>query len=104
VLVGAPTALNRKIMMRIQLGSYEMICRMVEAGIGIGVLPESAARRHMGTMALQVVTLKDAWSERELMICARDVSALPSFGKALIELLVSGARPGAASTEKIDYS
>lgn len=104
VLERAAGDLNRKIMMRIQLGSYEMICRMVEAGIGIGFVPESAARRHKSTMALHVVPLKDAWSERELLICARNVAALPSFGKELIELLVSGGKPGVDGPEKVGYS
>jgi DNA-binding transcriptional LysR family regulator len=100
----AAADVNRKIMMRIQLGSYEMICRMVEAGIGIGVLPESAARRHKDTMAISIVPLVDAWSVRDLVICARDVAALPSFGKALIELLMNDGGAGTSAGDRIGYA
>lgn len=100
----AAADLQRKILMRIQLGSYEMICRMIEAGIGVGILPESAARRYVEAIAIRVVPLADAWSARDLVICARDVQALPPFGRELIDLLVEDAGGGKGRAALVEYS
>ena len=61
---------------------------MIEANVGIGVLPESTASRHARTMALQIVRLEDEWAERKLQICVADLAALPVFARKLVDLLV----------------
>lgn len=90
----AAASLNRNIMMRIQLSNHETICRMVQSGIGIGVLPAFAAQRYAAAMGLRIVRLSDPWSVRELLICARDVAALPTYGRALIDLLLNEGQGG----------
>lgn len=77
---------------RIQIGNFEAACRMIEANVGIDVLPEGTARRHAKTMALRVVALEDDWAERELQICVADLDALPRFVRVLVDLLVEAAR------------
>jgi len=60
---------------------------MVEAGVGIGVIPESAAIRNSKTMNLAIFSLDEPWVVRERSILARDIEALPGCVKALIALL-----------------
>ncbi|MBH3368649.1 MULTISPECIES: LysR family transcriptional regulator [Pseudomonas] len=72
---------------RIQVTSFESICRMVEAGVGIGVIPESAATRHSRTMALSIVQLDELWAVRERSILVRQLEALPGCIRALISIL-----------------
>jgi len=84
--------LHRTLRLRIQLSNFEAACRMIEASVGIGVLPESAARRHAQTMAIRIVPLRDAWSVRELQVCVRKLDALPAFARDLVDLLVEDAR------------
>ncbi|TWI53357.1 DNA-binding transcriptional LysR family regulator [Pseudomonas duriflava] len=72
---------------RIQLSSFEAICRMVEAGVGIGIIPESAALRHRQTMELSIVELDEPWAVRERSILVRDLEALPGCVRALITTL-----------------
>ncbi|CAI8829121.1 LysR family transcriptional regulator [Pseudomonas sp. IT-P171] len=72
---------------RIQLSSFEAVCRMVEAGIGIGVIPESAALRNSKTMKLAILELDEPWVVRDRSILIRDFDALPGCVKALISLL-----------------
>ncbi|MFJ2363488.1 LysR family transcriptional regulator [Pseudomonas sp. NPDC087697] len=72
---------------RIQLSSFEAICRMVEAGVGIGVIPESAAVRHSKTMRLAILQLDEPWAVRERSILVRDLEALPGCVRPLIALL-----------------
>jgi DNA-binding transcriptional LysR family regulator len=80
-------SLNRRLQFRVQAESFETACRMIEAGIGIGVLPHSTARRHARTMALEIVPLKDEWSLRDLYICARHVASLPACVRNLVDML-----------------
>lgn len=77
--------------LRIQVASFEAICRMVEAGVGIGVLPETAARRHSRTMNLQILTLDEPWVVRERSVLLRDHEALPGCARALVDLLRQAA-------------
>ena len=77
---------------RIQVGNFETACRMIESGVGVGVLPESAASRHAHSMDIAIVPLSDAWSVREMQICVRSLEALPSFAQELVELLVADAQ------------
>ncbi len=79
---------------RLLVSIFETACRLIEAGagIGIGIVPESAARRHAQTMKLALVELRDAWSLRELVVCVRDQVALPSFARDMVELLMADAQ------------
>ena len=86
--------LHRRLKLRIEVSNFEGACRMVEAGVGIGVIPESAARRHALAMQIEIVPLSDAWSLRQMHVCLRSLDALPGFARVLIELLVEDARAG----------
>jgi len=88
----ASDQLHRPIRLRIQVGNFETACRMIESGVGVGVLPESAASRHAHAMAIALVPLTDAWSVREMQICVRSLEALPSFAQELVALLVDDAQ------------
>ena len=77
--------------LRIQVSSFEAICRMVEAGVGIGIIPESAARRHSRTMRLVTIELDEPWAVRERSILVRELEALPGTVRALIATLMPAA-------------
>ena len=91
--------LGGKLSLRIQMSGFEAICRMIEAGVGIGIIPESAARRHSRTMRLATVELDEPWAVRERRVLVRDLDALPGSIRALIARLQEVAnaeehRPG----------
>lgn len=83
--------LHRTLQLRIEVSSFEAACRMVEAGVGVSVVPESAARRHAQGLAIAIVPLDDAWSLREMHVCVRSLAALPAFAQDLVALLVADA-------------
>jgi DNA-binding transcriptional LysR family regulator len=83
--------LGRNLTVRIQVGSFDAMCRMIETNVGIGVLPESAARRHQQLMDFHIIELEDSWSIQPLQICVRDLRGLPAFARRLVELLVADA-------------
>ncbi len=90
--------LGQHLSLRIQVSSFEAICRMVEAGVGIGIIPESAAMRHSRTMNLVTVQLDEPWAIRERSILVRELDALPGTVRALIATLMPEAEaPGATA-------
>jgi DNA-binding transcriptional LysR family regulator len=88
-LAQAANDLNRPIKIRIQVGNFEAACRMIESGVGIGVVPFSSASRHAKTMNIRMVELTDEWAIRKMQVCVRNVQALPAFARELVELLVA---------------
>ncbi|MDB6146214.1 MAG: gltC 1 [Pseudomonas sp.] len=80
--------LGQNLSLRIQVSSFEAICRMVEAGVGIGIIPESAAIRHSRTMELAIVQLDEPWAIRERSILVRELDALPGTVRALIATMI----------------
>lgn len=86
--------LGKAVKLRIQVASFETSARMIQAGVGIGVMPESAARRHSQNMDIRIVALTDAWALRRQYICVRSFAALPAFALELIEMLAPGANLG----------
>ncbi|PHM18813.1 MAG: LysR family transcriptional regulator [Curvibacter sp. PD_MW3] len=87
--------LERPMKQRIQVSNFEAACRMVEAAVGVAILPESAARRHAQTMAIAIVPLADPWAERAMQIVVRSLDALPVYARELVDSLVEDARQGA---------
>jgi DNA-binding transcriptional LysR family regulator len=81
--------LGRQLKLRIQLSSFDAMCRMIGAGVGVGVVPESAARRNQGSMNLALVELTDTWSVRERYILVRDNESLPAYAEALVDAIRS---------------
>ncbi|NOV22753.1 LysR family transcriptional regulator [Cupriavidus necator] len=84
----AAADLQRSLRWRVQVSNFETACRMIEANVGVGVLPETTAQRHARAMALRIVQLDDDWAERQLQICVADLDALPLFARKLVDLLV----------------
>jgi len=78
---------GRPLRLRVQLRSFDGVCRLVECGVGIGVVPQTTARRAAKTMKLGVVRLADDWAERELRICVRATAALGLYARDLVEAL-----------------
>jgi DNA-binding transcriptional LysR family regulator len=97
-LTDAADASNRKLSMRVLMGSFDAMCRMIEAGIGIGVLPESAAARHVKAgMRLNVIELSNDWAVRQRRVLYRELEALPACARAFVQVLTSPQ--GAASPQ-----
>ena len=76
--------IGRPLRLRIQLRSFDAVCRLVEKNVGVGIVPETTARRAVKTMAITIVTLTDAWAVRDLTICVRSFAELPSYARELV--------------------
>lgn len=81
---------GRPLRLRVQLRSFDAVCRLVECGVGVGIVPETTARRAARTMALGIVDLTDEWARRELTICVRGLDQLAPYARELVESLRGG--------------
>jgi DNA-binding transcriptional LysR family regulator len=78
---------GRPLRLRVQLRSFDAVCRLVECGVGVGVVPKTTAARAARTMALSVVDLADEWAVRELKICVRAMDELRPYARGLVDSL-----------------
>lgn len=85
--MNAAAALGRHLDVRIQVRSFDAVCRMVGAGVGIGLVPRSAVPLAGLREAPVVVELDEAWAQRDLQICVRKGAELSGFAAALVETL-----------------
>jgi molybdate transport repressor ModE-like protein len=86
-LASKAVRIGRPLRLRVQLRSFDAVCRLVECEVGIGIVPETTARRVAKTMAITVVPLTDSWAVRDLTICIRSMKELPLYARQLVEHL-----------------
>ncbi len=89
--MNAAAALGRHLDVRIQVRSFEAVCRMVGAGVGVGLVPRSAVPRGGLREPPTVVELDEAWAQRDLQVCVRQRERLSGFAAELVDSLVRPA-------------
>lgn len=82
---------GKPLRLRVQVKSFDVVARMIQAGLGIGVLPEAAARAYVRPMGLRLVPLTDGWARRRMFVCARHYASLPAPARQLVDHLVPAA-------------
>jgi DNA-binding transcriptional LysR family regulator len=80
-------ALGRRLKLRIHVRSFDAMCQMVAAGMGVAILPREAIQPHVRSMHLRKVGLTDPWASRKLVLGTRDLKALPRHVRLLIDHL-----------------
>ncbi|RRV80825.1 LysR family transcriptional regulator [Stutzerimonas stutzeri] len=73
--------------LRIQVRSFEAICRMIHTGMGIGVLPEQVVRNYLPALDVAMVPLTDVWARRELKLGVRNLESLSVTARQMLEHL-----------------
>ncbi|MES1950445.1 LysR family transcriptional regulator [Salinisphaera sp. S4-8] len=73
--------------MRIQVRSFEGICRMIARGMGVGILPVNAVT-HLRGLPLRVVELDDGWARRGLYLGVRDYDTLSVTARQMVDHLI----------------
>jgi DNA-binding transcriptional LysR family regulator len=80
-------ALGRRLKLRIHVRSFDAMCQMVAAGLGVAVLPADAVHALVRSLNLRQVPLKDAWARRQLLIGVRDPDEMTRHVRAMVEHL-----------------
>ncbi len=88
----AAETLGSPLRFRVEVGGFEAVCRMIAAGAGIGVIPETSALRYAASMPLKIIRLTDSWAVRLLHVCVRNLEELPPFAQELVALMQEDAR------------
>jgi len=83
-LAEASAQLEKPMRLRIQVRSFDAICRMVAATGGVGLLPRLAAEPHARSMRLRLIPLTDSWARRGLLLAIRDVDKLTVAARLLV--------------------
>ena len=85
--VEAARRVGKVLRLRIHVPSFDAVCRMVQANMGVGILPRKAFELFGGALGLQAVKLSDDWAERELLLVVRQLEALSPVSRLLFEQL-----------------
>ena len=93
LLAAAAAEAGAALRLRVKVGSFDAVCRMVQAGFGLGVLPHMAAQSFEATMGLRLIELDDHWAERQMWICTNRVNGVSAAAKRLVAHLHGCANP-----------
>ncbi|MBO9646470.1 MAG: LysR family transcriptional regulator [Pseudacidovorax sp.] len=86
-LTRAAAERGRALRLRMQVSSYDALCQMVAAGLGVGVLPRGSAALFRGALPLRIVGLTEPWARRRLALCVRADEGLSSVAQLLVDHL-----------------
>lgn len=86
--------IGKSIRLRVHVPGFDAVCRMVQAGMGIGLIPNRAFDVLSHGMDLSAVELSDDWADRELVLVARDPAGLSTTSQLMLDHL---RRPATAA-------
>lgn len=74
-LIKAANDMGRSLKIRMEVSTYDALCLMVQAGVGIGIMPQGSVEIYKMDGARAVV-LDEEWALRELALCVRSREGL----------------------------
>jgi DNA-binding transcriptional LysR family regulator len=89
---------------RIEVKTMEAATRMVEAGLGIAILPEKVVRYRADNSTVRIVGLTDEWAIRELVLCVKDQQPLTASAQLMLGHLKAPATCPRAAAREMDMS
>ncbi len=84
---------NKTLRLRVQVKSFDVVARLIQSGLGIGVLPEAAVEAYERSMGLRHVRLNDAWAARRMYVGVRHYASLPGAARQLVDHLRAFSQP-----------
>lgn len=87
LMSSAARACGKEIQQRIQVSSFDCMCRLVEVNLGIAVLPEGVIRPYVAQKKVHAVELKDSWAKRQLVMIVKDLDSIAFTTRTLIDHL-----------------
>src|SRR3546814_17595408 len=96
-MLSAATVHGKNLKLRAQTQSFEALCRMVEAGMGIGMLSGAAAQSYIPSLRIRLIEVTDPWVKRKILMCTRP-GELERPAETLLSFLVKSTRATAPPT------
>jgi len=89
ILAKEAIANGRELKIRAQVRSFESMCQMISHGLGVGILPDHAAKPLAEALALHIIPLADDFAERQFVVVLRAGEVLAPPSARLLEHLLS---------------
>lgn len=87
LLTHEATKLKGTLKSRIRISSFDCMCRMVSAGLGVSILPRNVLNHYLRPLKLKAVTLDEPWAERSLLLAFRRFDSLSPTLRTLVDSL-----------------
>ena len=88
--IRAAAELGQQLRIRIRVGGFDAMFRMVGTGMGVGVVPLEIVQPRLKETGLAAIALDEPWTRRPLVLGVRDRRSMPAATRLLLEHLRSG--------------
>jgi DNA-binding transcriptional LysR family regulator len=68
LLTAEAAQLGRVLKLRIRISSFDCMCRMVSAGLGLAILPRTVVNQYLRSHNVKAITLNEYWAHRSLLL------------------------------------
>jgi DNA-binding transcriptional LysR family regulator len=90
LVLRAASELARPLKIPIRVNGFETVASMIEAKLGIGLVPEERASRYVVGTELVAVPLDEPWALRQWNVCVQKAQTLPPPVRLLLKHLTHG--------------
>jgi DNA-binding transcriptional LysR family regulator len=87
-MIRAANEVGRSWICRMEVSSYDALALMVEAGLGIALLPRRLAIAGVMSLSVTIVELHERWAQRRFAICTQPYRELSSTTRILLDHLL----------------
>jgi len=95
-------ALGRTLNVRVQVRGFDAIAQLVEAGLGVAVLPAGVAQRFARIFAVEPIGLAEHWARRPYLLAVRTQEVLPTVVQRFVDALCPPAAAEATAADTAD--
>ena len=78
---------------RVRVNRIEAVGELVQAGVGVSILPAADARGVAKSRSVAIMPLPEAWAHRNLAVVVRSREALPEFARQALSHLIGEIDP-----------
>jgi DNA-binding transcriptional LysR family regulator len=93
LVLRAASDMTRSPKIPVRVNGFETVSSMVEARLGIGLVPEKCAERYTVGGNTVAVTLDEAWATRQWNLCVHEDQTIPAAVKLLLNHLTNSDAP-----------
>lgn len=80
-------ARGRTLNARLAVRGFDAIAQLVEAGLGVAVLPQGPAQRFAQVFAVKLLRLEEPWAQRDYVLGVARVERLPTVVQRFVDAL-----------------
>ncbi|HEX7891790.1 MAG TPA: LysR family transcriptional regulator [Ramlibacter sp.] len=92
MLARAAALAGKRLVYRSTVSNFEAAIRVVDAELGISIIPKEVVAARAEMLGLKVIPLSDAWAKRRFVICYRDKDKLTKAAALLVDFLSAARR------------